>query len=350
MLRVNHNGDYAVGYLDAGGFIETYVNNPDLNYAGSNGTLFLNLDRTVKRMFPNASMLITDGVVYAPTPPGFVNPTAGTSPGAPSNPQDVFAQGILFSRTNRVTNSGTVSAAYATSATTKLDASYSNSILRFLSSPSVPPGGATVSLFDTTSHTGRVGGSAQLTGVDTFNVNYSHTQTEFTNGSTSSSSVKNDVVTIGWARIFSQNVSAAAGGGGIFLDPGESTYAANAALIMNFENTRATLSYVRSAFPSFVGVPTNVIADVVSLSAVQKIGPQWQLIGTASYSHGSGESGINTIKYDSFAGALDMAYVITKVWSTAVGYGYQRFDQEFGTTKFQYDRHVAMFSLRASWE
>ncbi|MGQ0665555.1 MAG: hypothetical protein ACT4O4_00830 [Nitrospiraceae bacterium] len=350
MLRVNHNGDYATGFLDAEGFIETYVNNPDLNYLGANGTLILNLDNALKRLLPNASVLIADAVSYAPTPPGFVNPAAGTSPGAPSNIQDVFAQGILFSRTNRVTNSGILSMTYATSPTTGLSASYRNAILRFPESPSTPQGGTPVSLFDTTTHTGRIGGNAQLSGVDTLNVNYSHTQSEFTDGSTSSFSVNNDVATIGWSRNFSPNVSASVGGGGIFLDPGGTTYAANAALVLNFTNTRATLSYERLPFPSFAGVPTNVIADVILLSAVQQIGLHWQLTGVANYSHGSGESGIDSIRYDSYSGAVDLVYLITRVWSMALGYSYMKFDQEFAATKIQFDRHAATLSLRASWE
>ena len=38
MVRVNHNGDYATGYLDVGGFYETYARNSDLNFFGTADT------------------------------------------------------------------------------------------------------------------------------------------------------------------------------------------------------------------------------------------------------------------------------------------------------------------------
>src|SRR5262249_5309190 len=46
-VRVKHNGDYAAGYLDVGGFYETFVRNSDLNFFGTADTLYLNLDNSV---------------------------------------------------------------------------------------------------------------------------------------------------------------------------------------------------------------------------------------------------------------------------------------------------------------
>lgn len=350
MLRVNHSGDYATGSLDIGGISETYVNNSGLNYLGSNGTLFLNLDNTIKKLLPNARLLITDTVSYVPTPPGFVNPAAGTSPGAATNIQDVFAQGILFTRTNRVTNSGAVAGSYDITALTRVDASYSHSILRTLSSASGAQGSAPVSLFNTTAQTVTAGGSTQVTNVDRFNIRYAHTGTEFERGSVPAIFFKTNVVTAGWSRILTPNITVEAGGGGIFIDPGGSTYAANAAVIMNLVNTQATLSYSRSAFPSISVVPTQVVGHVVSLSAVRQISQQWTLSGGANYSKSSGTSGASSVKFDSYGGSVDLTYLISRNWSTAVGYSYLRFEREFGGLRDQFDRHTVMLSVRASWE
>lgn len=350
MLRINHAGDYATGFLDMGGFSETFVNNSGLNFLGGNGTLSLNLDNTVKRVLPNAGLLITDAVSYTPSPPGFVNPAAGTSPGAPVNIQDVFAQGILFQRTNRVTNSGTVSATYATSASTSINASFSHSMLRFPSDSSASQGGAQRTLFDTTTQTGAVGGSAQVSGLDQLNVKYSFSHSEFGGGPASSFLFRTHTAIATWSRVLTPSLTAEAGGGGIVIDPGRTTYAANAALIMNFASSRATISYARSVFPSFAGVPTQLVGDVVSLAVVQQISPQWQLTGSANYSHSSGATGTNAIKFDSYGGSVNLAYLISRVWSTALGYNYLRFDREAGAIKDQFDRHVVMFSLRTSWE
>ena len=153
MVGVSYTGDYASGYLSVGGFSETYVKNPDLNYLGTRDQLFLNLDNSIKRLFPNASLSVTDSFSYTPLPPGFVNPAAGTSPGAPANIQNVYAQGISGFRTNNLINNATVSTAYDLTVSTRLYASYNNTILRFGSSSSTQG----LTLFNSTSQTGVVG-------------------------------------------------------------------------------------------------------------------------------------------------------------------------------------------------
>lgn len=345
MLRVHHNGDYASAVLNVGGFSETYIKNPDLNYLGTSDSLSLNLDNSIKRWLPNASLSLTDTFSYTPLPPGFVNPAAGTSPGAPGNIQNVYAQGILGFRTNNLINNGTVSTSYATTASTSLNASYNYAILRFKGSPSLQ-GGA--NLFNTTSQTGTVGGTARLSELDTLNVRYSHAQTEFTRSSTSSF-FKTDSATIGWSRILTPNLSAELGGGGILISPGLTTYAANAALIMNFLNNSATISYARSAFPSFQGSGEPLIADTFSLSAVQKIDRQWQLTESANYAHSSGGSGLNARTFDSYFASVDIQYWVTSIWSTALSYDYMKFDSQFGSFKNDFDRQVITLSVRATW-
>ena len=94
-VRANGGGEYASGFVDVGGFGQTYVRNPNLNYIGFNGTLSLNLDNSVKKLFPNAGLQIFDSGRYAPTPPGFVNPSAGTSPSDINNSSEcVRARGV----------------------------------------------------------------------------------------------------------------------------------------------------------------------------------------------------------------------------------------------------------------
>jgi hypothetical protein len=352
MLRINHNGEYASAVLSLGGFGETYIRNPGLNYIGTNDSLSLNLDNSIKRVLPNASLRLIDTFSYTPLPPGFVNPVAGTSPGAPGNIQDVYAQGILGFRTNNLRNSGTVLASYATTALTSINASYSHAILRFGSTPSA--GGidpnltpAPTNLFNATTQTGTVGGTARLSEVDTVNVNYSHVQSEFHRGATSSL-FKIDSATIGWSRLLTPNLSAQVGGGGILISPGLTTYAANAALIINSENNSATISYARSAFPGFAGAGV-LIGDRVSLSAIQKVNRQWQLSESASYVHSSRAGGLNAQTFDAFIAGGDIQYWMTSIWSTSLSYNYTKFTRESGSVNSDFDRHVIMLSVIASW-
>ncbi|HEU0047121.1 MAG TPA: hypothetical protein VFQ43_05915, partial [Nitrososphaera sp.] len=346
LLRVIPKGDYATGFLNVGGFSETYVKNPHLNYLGTRDTLSLNLDNSIKRLLPNASLSVNDTFSYTPLPPGFVNPAAGTSPGDPGNIQDVFAQGFLFRRTNNVKNNATVSTSYATTASTSLQASYNNAIIRFYGARALQGG---LNLFNATIQTGTVGGTAQLSGLDTVNVKYSHTQTEFARGSISSL-FKMDTATTGWSRVLTPHLSAQLGGGGILINSRQPTYAANAALIMNFSNNSATLSYSHSAFPSFVGrVPIILVGEVFSLSAIQKIDRQWQLAETVNYSHRSGGSGLNALTFNSYRAGVDLYYWVTSIWSTALSYDYTKFNSEFGSVTNGVDRKVITLSVRAVW-
>jgi hypothetical protein len=345
MVRVTRNGDYASGVLNVSGFSETYIRNPNLNYLGTNDSLSLNLDNSIKRLLPNASLSVMDTFSYTPLPPGFVNPAAGTSPGAPGNIQNVYAQGIIGFRANNLMNSGTVSTSYATTASTSLNASYNNAILKFKGSPSST---GSTGFFDTTSQIGTMGGRARVSELDTLNFGYSHAQIEYTTSSTSSL-YKTDTATIGWSRTLTPNLSAELGGGGILISPGLTTYAANAALIMNFLNNSATISYARSAYPSFQVSGAPLITDMFSLSAVQKIDRQWQLAESANYAHSVGGSGLNALTYNTYFASVGLDYWVTSIWSTTLSYDYMKYNTELGSLKTDWDRQVITLSVRATW-
>ena len=183
--------------------------------------------------------------------------------------------------------------------------------------------------------------------VDTVNVNYSHVQSEFQRGATSSL-FKIDSATIGWSRTLTPSLRAELGGGGILISPGLTTYAANAALIMNSANNSATISYVRSAFPGFAGAGV-LIGDRVSLSATHMVARQWQLSESASYVHSSRAGGLNAQTFDSFNAGGDIQYWMTDVWSTALSYNYTKFTSKSGSFNTDFDRHAIMLSVIASW-
>ena len=189
-IRVNHSGEYASGVLNLGGFSETYARNSNLDYLGTRDSLFLNLDNSIKRLFPHASLRIMDTFSYTQLPPALVNPIAGRSPTDPNiivdpnipNSDEVFAQGLQFERRYNLMNTGTVMTSYATTDLTSLNASYSYSILRFKGAPTTQG----LSLLDATTQTGALWGTARLSDLDTVNVRYSQSQTESMRGPTSS--------------------------------------------------------------------------------------------------------------------------------------------------------------------
>ena len=351
-IRVNHSGEYASGVLSLGGFSETYARNSNLDYLGTHDSLYLNLDNSIKRLFPRASLLVMDTFSYTQLPPALVNPVAGKRPGDPNivvdpnipNSDDVFAQGLQFQRRNNLVNTGTIMTSYATTDLTSLNASYSYSILRFKGAAST----LGLSLFDATTQTGTVGGTARLSDLDTLNVTYSQGQTVSTRGGTSSF-FKIDSATLGWSRLLTQNISAQVSGGGIVISTGLTTYIANAALVMNFLNNSATMSYARTVVPSFVGAGEPLIADRFSLSAAQKLSRQWQVTEMASYVHTARAGGLNALTYDSIAAGGDIQYWANSIWGTSLSYNYMKFISESGSINSDFDRHVIMFSVIASW-
>ena len=354
-LLVNHNSSYASGVLDAAGFSETYANNPDLNYFGTNDRLFLNLDNSIKRLLPNASMRITDVVRYTPAPPGYPSLATGTSPGDPANIPNAFAQGYLLQRTNNVTNTGTVLVSYATTAATSLEASYTHALVRFGSSPGIPQQAQVTNLFDITSQTGTVGGIIRVSGLDMLNPKFSHTQFDaspVSGGTAFNTNV--DTASLTWTRTLTPNLTAELGGGGVVMDPGITTYVANAALIMRSQNNSATISYARSAYPRIQSTSTAgatgggdaMIVDMFSLSAIQNLSQQWQLTEGANYSQGSSTN----LNYESISASVSSYYWMTRIWSLALSYDYMSYNTAFTTTGTAWARNAVTFSLRATWE
>ena len=62
--------------------------------------------------------------------------------------------------------------------------------------------------------------------------------------------------------------------------------------------------------------------------------------------HSSGAGGIDRNTYFTSVG-LD--YWMTSIWSTGLSYEYMNYNAQLGSTTNNYDRHVIMFSVKASW-
>jgi hypothetical protein len=349
MVRANHNGEYVAGYLDVGGFGEAYAHNSDLNFFGTINTLYVNLDNSIKRLLPNARLSITDYMRYAPTAPGFSNVAAGTAPGSPVNIQNVYAQGLLAYRSNNVLNTATALGSYDFTPLTTMNLSYSNMIIRFGSSPITS--GAT--LFDTTVHTATVGATTRVSALDALRVSYSRTESEFVPQQASTFNPATSFITnnasLTYSRTLNAYLTSEIGGGVIVIDPGITTYALNASLVLNTPNYNATISYVRSAYPSFVGVGVPLVSDVVSVSAIQKLALNWELDETGGFSHASGESNGTAIAYNSYFAAVDLYYWISKMWSTALSFDYMNFNSEFGPSTSSFNRYAVTLSVKATW-
>ena len=76
----------------------------------------------------------------------------------------------------------------------------------------------------------------------------------------------------------------------ILITPGLTLHAADATPILKTPNRTKTISYRRSASPSFVGAGVPVTSEIVSLIVIQKIAHQWRLAESANDAHSSGGS------------------------------------------------------------
>ncbi len=359
-LLLKHSGAYLSGTFDMSGFNETYVRHSGLNFVGGAGSLSMSLDNTIKRFLPNASLWVSDSARYTPLPPSFLNPVAGTSPTDPVNPQDAFAQGIIAPRTNNYSNTGGATFTYAITPATSLNVSYSNAINRYLSRPEVT---TTVPLFDVTTHTGGVGGAVRISGSDTLNARYSYSDSTFNSvtnisggiGFPRGGSFQSHTALLGWNRTWTSYLKSELGGGGIIITPGLTSWAMNANLLFADPQYPVTLSYSRSASPSIVQSASPVIVNTVLLTASQRLGPDWQLAESGSFSQSTGatsdtQSGINKLQFTTYRGSIDLYYWVTNIWSIALGYDYMRFHTEFGRVSSQFDRHTVMLGVKAIWE
>ena len=376
-VLVKHSGEYVSGTFDVSGINETYAKNSGLNFFGGGGSFSLNFDKTIKRLLPNASFGIMESVRYIPLPPSFVNPVAGTSPGDPINPQDAFALGQIAFRTNNLTNNAGANFSYTISPATRVELSYSNGIIRYGASPLRQT--ITTPLFDITTHTGTVAGIAHITGADTMSVRYSFTDTAFNSVTTITSGVTNTTAfdrafqshaaLLGWSRVLTPYLASELRGGATVINSNASsnsassvltTWAMNADLIFTDPNYPVTLSFARAAYPSLLGDATPVISNIVSLSASQRLGRDWQLAESANYSQSTGatsanNSGANRARFTTYRVGVDLYYWITRVWAASLSYDYMWFDQEFTDlssrrVSSQFDRHSVTLGVKVTWE
>lgn len=359
-VLIRHSGEYVSGTLETTGFNETYVRNSGLNFFGGGGTLALTFDKAIRRLLPHASLGITESARYTPLPPGFLNPIAGTSPSDPVNPEDAFARGILGFRANNFSNNAGVNFSYVTSPSTQVDLGYSNAIIRYGSSDLTK--NSTLPLFDITTHTGTAGGSFSVTANDKLNARYSFSDstfiaaTTFAAGGASTVSIdrsfQSHSMLVGWSRIWTPYLKSELGGGGVVITPGLTSWAMDAALVLTIPDYPVTLSYKRSAFPSVFGQGVPVIGNMVSLTAIQRLSYDWQLVESANFSRNDGANDDqSSVRFTTYRGAIDLHYWITRIWSAALSYEYMRFNTEIGGgPSLQFDRHTATLGVKATWE
>ncbi|MGH7229500.1 MAG: hypothetical protein ACREIH_09860 [Nitrospiraceae bacterium] len=213
-LAILHAGRLVQGRLVGGATSEFFVENPDLNYTGFNGQLYLDFAQAAKRLLPRTrSLILSDSILYTPQLPAFFQggPNFSGIDVAPSQNADAFGRGIQAFRINTLMNTGSAQASYELSPTTAFGLGYTRSDAQF-SKTYLGPGSAS-SVFNTNSQTISAGLSIRTSGRDFLSPGYLYNEV-FSSGF---GTFKSHTLSVSWSRTISPSLSSSVtGGAGVF--------------------------------------------------------------------------------------------------------------------------------------
>src|SRR5713101_7370846 len=241
-MKVDHKGRLIDGTVQGGATGEVYVKNPGLNYVAANGGVTLNLDNAVAQLVRGAGLKVSDTFYFTPQPPAFV------APGTGSQVSEAFVRGIQAARANSYTNAGSAMGAYALSPRVDLQATYMHQKIHFGTAFVSPTTGR---FFNTTFQTVTAGPQLKVSPLDTVTLTYQYQQAEFSQGGGSGGFRTQGGIT-GWTRAFTPTLTANVRAGMTVIESSNSVqYLGTASVVEKFQNTDASLSYSRAAYPSF---------------------------------------------------------------------------------------------------
>ena len=344
-IRLEEQARLITGSLQAGATGEVYVNNPELNYIGVNANLDLSLDNAVKRLFPRASLRITDYFIYTPQPPAFLSPQAQLA-----GQSNVFATGIQVVRADSIQNTATVTGAYTLTPIVSLRGSYAYGFIDFGDSLATPAEGT---LFDTSYQNATLGINGQVTRRDSVNVNYTYTKSNFGAGSGGVSEFTTHGILLGWNHAFTPTLRGALTGGPTATDVGTGSvplaFTGTASLTWTQRAANFTFLYTRAVTPSYSVAATALISDTVGVSIASPLTARLSMSAVLNYARNESEVNQVPLSYESYGGTITFTYALAPRITALASYSYNWFNQTFETGTSQFDRQLATLTIRAEW-
>ena len=344
--RMNYRGDMAAGSLAGGLISEVYVNNPGLNYVGTNASLNAVLDDAVGKVVRGLGLSISDTMQYTPRLQAWLTPDV---------PQSSFISGIQAYRNNSLTNNTNILSTYSISPSDQVKASYSYEMMRFFGSQ----GGASRTgalLFNTNVHGLVAGGDHYYNRTDSIGVSYLFQQMSFdpsVGGSSGMSAVVNGAMAT-LRKSISRELTAEVSPGAAILTslPGKLQWTMAARLDWQSALVNAQVSYTRGIFPGFFLAGGALISDVVTLSLSRNLTSQWSIGSQTNYSTSrSLGAGSGSVGFESYGESLSASYTLYPGFIATATATWDRFTYGSVSSLDQVvNRHTAMISFRADWE
>jgi hypothetical protein len=343
-IRGLYGGSAMTVNATVGANAEYYAKNTNFNYVGANSALSLDLSPMLNRLWEGMTVTVVDRFTYTPQPPSFL---VGNQEGDTSNP---FTRGQQVGRVSVTSNVVGTTVSAPLTQTLSLTGGYSYGFLRFGTSEVQQVG----ALLNSSYQTFKVGMSMQLSPQDSVSLSFLDSETRYEQAVGSFSSRGG---TIGWAHLFSPNVTLASSAGAMVLQ-GQSSGLSNVpttvvpqgrvALIWRDRTTSLSLAYGLAISPSYQFQAQPLLTNTVTFSVTQQT-PIPQLVGVASVNYGRGDEigskSVNAVSYTSYVATGGVLYKFTPQTFLNLMYQYANYDNQFGATNNSFDRHVVSISL-----
>ena len=182
------------------------------------------------------------------------------------------------------------------------------------------------------------------------------TNSEFSYESSGGGSFTTHGGTLGWMHTLTQNFTMTSTGGvqvlkGEFQSAATSTtLAPTASFLLSWRDRTTALmaSYGLSVQPTFQFQSQVLLVHTGSLTVTQ-VTPISQLLAVASVNVGVGDqygaSSRSPVSYSTYGGAAGLVYKFSSRTFMGLNYNYSSFENKFGGTSFNFDRHVLQFNL-----
>ena len=354
-IRGLYSGSAMTMNAMVGANAEYYAKNPDFNYIGAYGALSLDLSPMLTQLWKGMTLTVLDSFTYTPQPPSFL---VGNHEGDTSNP---FLRGQQVGRASVTSNVVGASVSAPVTQTLSLIGGYSYGFITFGNSDVQQPG----ALLNSTYHAFNVGMSMTLSPQDSLSLRFIDSEYRYAQAGSFSSRGG----TIGWTHLFSPSVTLVSSAGATVLEAqpsgsgvqgsqGQSSGLSNVSttvapqgnvsLTWRDQTTSVALGYGLALAPSYQFQAQPLLTNIVTVSVTQQT-PIQGLVVVASGNYGRGDeigsSSGNAVSYTSYTATGGIVYKFTPQTFLNLYYQYSNFENKFGATNNNFDRHVVSINL-----
>jgi hypothetical protein len=340
-VTMQHASELIKSSLNVGTTLNSYINNPELNYVSASGILNLNLDNMARRLLGRRiHVQVNDRLSYTPEQPAFVSPKVQ---GIAETYTQTYLIGIQTFRANSLVNFGTVNASYELSPTLTFHGMYAHALFRFGQTFVGTEGfQGSQGFFNITTQTASAGTSLRLSSRNTVGLTYTRSNIDFGGGL--GFETQTVMAEYGWILI--PSLTATVKGGVTLLSPGGTKhYTGNTSLAWKLsEKDRWTIGYTRSVAPSIFLVSTALLSQTINAGIVHQFTKRLSMLASANYALNETTSA-PLVTFNSYGADLAFTYAITRNVSATIDGGY--YNYLYGELAF--DRKAVILSISATW-